>query len=362
MRHELSVSIVVKNGASKIIECLSRLVGLADELVVVDTGSTDNTVDLVRKFSKTVRIPVIIEPVGSLFLDDEDNFDFGRAKAYGYSLATKEYVMWADVNDMLDDAKSARAKFDKATSMYSHVNIIMYTRTSRKFKFPRLRITKRETSKFCNPIHEYVVDSYPKKKFITFKNEFINFKKSRDAKRNLKSLIKLWKRVHSLRTAYYIATTYKDIKDKKNARLWYEHCLSEFPFWEFEETIVAADFLINEAFAFGKYDKVDELTMDMIENAPDRAEGYYYRHIYNLKKNNIELAIKCLSKILELPLPRNSRIGINQKAYNKKECAARIEELLRQVNYDKQKINTDARIYNSMAEAIDATQFMTTIY
>ena len=93
MRHELSAVLVVRNGESKIEECLQRLVGLADEFVVVDTGSTDKTLDIARKFKNRVRQPVIIDAVGTLFLDDEGNFDFGKAKNYGFSLATKEYVM-----------------------------------------------------------------------------------------------------------------------------------------------------------------------------------------------------------------------------------------------------------------------------
>lgn len=362
MRHELSVSLVVRNGAEKIIECLSRLIGLADEIVVVDTGSTDDTLALARAFARKVKIPVIVDAVGSAFLDDEGNFDFGKAKGYGYSLCTKEYVMWVDVNDMLDNANEVRAKFDKATTMYNHVNILLYTQVTKKFKFPRLRITKRETSMFCNPIHEYVIDKGTNKKYITFKNSFINFKRKRDAKRNLKSLIKLWKQVHSLRTAYYIATTYKDVDQPDRARIWYEHCLHEFPYWEFEETIVAADYVINDAIKKGDYRLVDELTMDMIENAPMRAEGYYYRYIYNVKKNNLELALKCLDKIRTLPVPTNSRVGYNEKAYNKKEVLSRMDDIMRRLKYDHQEVNRDARVYNSIAEAIDATQFMTTIY
>lgn len=362
MRHELSVALVVKNGESKVVECLTRLIGLADELIVVDTGSTDNTVALVKKFARIYKVPLILDCVGNVFTDDEGNFDFGGAKGYSYTLATKEYVMWVDVNDMLDNAKEVRQKFDKATGMYSHVNICMFTRINRKFKFPRLRITKRETSVFCNPIHEYVIDKGTDKKYITFKNDFLNFKRKRDAKRNLKTLIKVWKQIHSLRTGYYIATTYKDIGNDKQARLWYENCLREFPYWEFDETIVAADYVINAAIKNGEYDVVDEYTMDLIENCPERAEGYYYRYIYNVKKGNLELAIKCLDKIMNLPIPSVNRIGFNEKAYNKKECAKRMEDIMRELKYKHQTLNKDARIYNSIAEAIDATQFMTTLY
>lgn len=362
MRHELSAVLVVRNGESKIEECLRRLVGLADEFVIVDTGSTDKTLEMARKFQTMVRQPVIIDAVGTLFLDDEGNFDFGKAKNYGFSLATKEYVMWVDVNDMLDNARDVRAKFDKASAIYSTSDIVMYTRITRSLKFPRVRIVRRETSRFINPIHEYVIDTAEPRKVITFKNEFLNFKKQRDVARNLKALIKLWKNGHSLRTAYYIATSYKDTKNPEMARLWYEICLNEFPYWEFDETIAAADYVVADALKKGEFAFADELTMEMIENIPQRAESFYYRYVYNVKVNKLEHALKCLVKLRELPPPPRSRIGVNMKAYNAKEREERIEEIWRQVKYNHQTMNTDARVYDSVQQAIDATQFMQTLY
>ena len=143
----------------------------------------------------------------------------------------------------------------------------------------------------------------------------------------MKALIKLWKKGHSLRTAYYIATSYKDTKNPEMARLWYEICLNEFPYWEFDETIAAADYVVADAL-----------------------------------KNGQEHALKCLVKLRELPPPPRSRIGINMKAYNAKEREQRIESIWRQVKYNHQTMNTDARVYDTMQQAIDATQFMQTVY
>lgn len=358
----MSAVIVVKNGSKKLQECLRRLVGLADEFVVVDTGSSDNTLELARKFQRSVRQPVVVDAVGTLFVDDDGNFDFGKAKTYGMSLATKEYVMWVDVNDILDDACDVRRKFDKASNMHSSIDVVMYTRITRTMKFPRLRIVRRETSRFVNPIHEYVVDSVEPKTVVTFKNEFVNFKNHRDVARNLKSLVKLWKSGHSLRTAYYIATSYKDTKKPELARLWYEICLNEFPYWEFDETIAAADYVVADALKNNQLALADELTMEMIENIPHRAESFYYRYVYNVKTNKLEHALKCLVKLRDIPPPARTRIGINMKAYNAKDREKRIEEIWRQVKYNHQSMATDVRVYGSVQQAIDATQFMTTVY
>lgn len=45
----LSVLIIAKNAGSKLEDCLKSISSLADELVIVDTGSTDNTVEIAKK-------------------------------------------------------------------------------------------------------------------------------------------------------------------------------------------------------------------------------------------------------------------------------------------------------------------------
>jgi len=50
----LSVALAVYNEASNIEECLSSVKEIADEIIVVDGGSTDETVALVKKFGATV--------------------------------------------------------------------------------------------------------------------------------------------------------------------------------------------------------------------------------------------------------------------------------------------------------------------
>ena len=46
MRKTLSVCIIVKNESHQIASLLNTLLILADEIVIVDTGSNDNTIEI----------------------------------------------------------------------------------------------------------------------------------------------------------------------------------------------------------------------------------------------------------------------------------------------------------------------------
>lgn len=50
-RHTLSVCIICKNEADRIEPCLASVAGWADEIIVFDSGSTDGTVEIVRRYT-----------------------------------------------------------------------------------------------------------------------------------------------------------------------------------------------------------------------------------------------------------------------------------------------------------------------
>lgn len=85
----ISVCMIAKNEEPYIEECLRRLAAYDWEIVVVDTGSTDRTVEIARKYTPNV------------FHFDWIN-DFSAARNYSISKATNDYILVVDCDEYLE--------------------------------------------------------------------------------------------------------------------------------------------------------------------------------------------------------------------------------------------------------------------
>lgn len=95
---KISAILIVKNEEAVIEDCLLSLADF-DEIVVVDTGSTDRTVAIVNEFES-----------GSsnlnLFVDYQWNDNFAEARNHALSKATGDWVMSIDADHVLMTAAS----------------------------------------------------------------------------------------------------------------------------------------------------------------------------------------------------------------------------------------------------------------
>lgn len=85
----LSVCIIAKNEESNLIRCLESIKGIADEVILVDTGSFDKTISIAEKYNaKIIEFPW------------EKNFSTARNKAL--KMATKDWILCLDCDEALD--------------------------------------------------------------------------------------------------------------------------------------------------------------------------------------------------------------------------------------------------------------------
>ncbi len=82
----LSVCMIVRNGAETLARALESATHFADEIIVVDTGSTDDTVAIAERYGAKV----------SHFQWQDD---FAAARNASLDLATGDWIMWLDADD-----------------------------------------------------------------------------------------------------------------------------------------------------------------------------------------------------------------------------------------------------------------------
>lgn len=84
----ISLCMIVKNEEKVLSRCLNSLKGLMDEIVIVDTGSTDSTKEIAAGYTDKI-------------YDFAWTDDFSAARNFAFSKATQEYIYSADADEVL---------------------------------------------------------------------------------------------------------------------------------------------------------------------------------------------------------------------------------------------------------------------
>lgn len=147
----VSVCMIVKNEEKILRRCLESLKEIADEFVIVDTGSTDATKKIAMEYTDKV-------------YDFKWINDFSAARNFSFSKATKEYIYTADADEVLN-AENRKKFMDLKRLLVPEVEIVqmlygnqLQFGTTYNFETeyrPKLFKRLREFN-WINPIHETV--------------------------------------------------------------------------------------------------------------------------------------------------------------------------------------------------------------
>ena len=84
----ISLCMIVKDEEAVLKRCLESVEGIADEIIVVDTGSQDRTKEIAEEIgAKVYRFP---------WIDD-----FAAARNFSFSKADMDYCLWLDADDVI---------------------------------------------------------------------------------------------------------------------------------------------------------------------------------------------------------------------------------------------------------------------
>lgn len=190
----LSVTLIVKNEEDHLARLLPML-GFADEVIVVDTGSDDGTTSVAKKHNaKVFNFP---------WCDD-----FSKARNYAISKARGDYVMWLDADDTLPQKTQNALMGWKNSAPKADMYWLRYQMQGQfSFWFWRERIVRRcAQCKFKGFLHEVIL---PFGQSLYLDLDIVHSPSASHGERNLgiyRNALAKGKRF-SLRDRYYFART-----------------------------------------------------------------------------------------------------------------------------------------------------------
>lgn len=221
----ISICLIVRDEEPIIERCLKNAVQIADELIVVDTGSTDRTKEIALRYTKLV-------------YDYAWQDDFAAARNYSYSKATKDYIMWLDADDDIDPEDIERIKYLK-THMPPETDVVFFNYTGDSSDenifadsdLLRDRLIRRAlNAKWQYPIHECIpIDKNWKALYRADIRIFHRKEKINEKRRNLRIFEKKMQEgfeLNSFNRAYYVRELCTDGQYEEAAaeyeKLWQE--------------------------------------------------------------------------------------------------------------------------------------------
>lgn len=146
----LSVIVITKNEAARIARCLSS-VSWADEIIVLDSGSTDNTLEIAKSYTPHV-------------FTNTDWQGYGVQKQRVLMRATGQWVLHLDADEWVDERLKANIlqvmKANQVDACRVPIKLCFYGKPLRFSSSPtrHLRLFKREGAKFSDDlVHEKII-------------------------------------------------------------------------------------------------------------------------------------------------------------------------------------------------------------
>ncbi len=115
----ITFGIIVKNEEKFLPACLESIKELADEIIVVDTGSTDKTVEIAKRF-------------GAKIIHHKWQLNMSKARDEYIKAATKEYILSLDADERIAKSDASRIK----PVLEAHPDVTGFFFVKRDYGFP----------------------------------------------------------------------------------------------------------------------------------------------------------------------------------------------------------------------------------
>ena len=325
----ICLNMIVKNEEKIIVHTLEKLLNKIrwDYWVICDTGSTDNTREVITEFFKSVNIP------GELINHEWKDFGHNRTEALKCAFEKTDYVFIFDADDeiCLDFKLPENLWADAYLFQFGHYHDYnCYTRS--------LLVNNRQKWKYVGVLHEVIVpDGFANTSEVIRGNYFVVSGRSGDRNTNnpdkylkdAKILEKAYQESKEIndplyeRYAFYCANSYFDHGDVENAIKWYKITLTHNNWCQ--EKYVCCMKLFQSYEKLGQRETGFYYCVKSISYDKERAEGLHQLIVHYCAEGMPDIAFAYYRLIQdylenryanEIPNPNNHKLFVDNSILN----------------------------------------------
>jgi glycosyltransferase involved in cell wall biosynthesis len=316
MKKTVALCMIVKNESDIILECLSSLYKLIDYWVIADTGSTDNTKEIITKFFKEKNIP------GEIVDHEWKNFGHNRTLAFDAAKGKADYALVIDADDYVEgdikwpedmDADSYAMRIGRVEFSWWRNQLF---RLDRDWEYVGVLHEYAKPKVLENPVIKKLEGAYRiVARTVGARNKNISIidKYKNDAIELEKALID---EPNNARYQFYLSQSYFDSQQYEKAE---ESYLKRAGLGGWPEEVYYSVYRIAlcKAMLNRPWPEIQQAFLDAYNNRPIRAEGLFHlSQIYRTKFNMPILAFMFAKAAMDIPFPQNEILFVPDAIYN----------------------------------------------
>lgn len=322
---------IVKNEEKNIKRCLDSIESIADEIIIVDTGSNDETLNICSNYNAKV-------------INHKWNNDFSEARNVSLEYATKDYILFLDADEeiskedlkklkaLLSSKKLAEGYFFRLTNIINGIEVGEYV----VFRF----FKNKRKYRFRGKVHEQIancIQKHNKDKCIEnidikiyhygYDPNKVNIESK--YKRNMGILNTYTEEEKDAYYFYVLGNEYARITDFKSAIESYEKSLD---LMELKYNYVFYPYLIlnivkaysNEKQFYDSIKFIEKIRLSI----PNFKDLYFMECLAYIECGKISKALECLNEYINCPVGNAYEYPHNnfEKIYDIKEMKKNLEQ------------------------------------
>lgn len=305
----ICLNMIVKDESKVITRGLATVKPIIDHWVIVDTGSTDGTQEIIRKFMADIP--------GELHERPWKNFGHNRNEALDLARDKADYIMFMDADELLEFSSD----FKMPPLLLDSYDCMIHTGPGSTYYARKLLIKADLDWKWHGVLHEYVGSPNAKTSDLIKGIEKISRRegaRSADPQKYQKDAKILEEGLKdeptNERYAFYLAQSYRDAGDYESSLKNYEKRV-KMGGWD-QETFCAMLQIGNLQEKLKKDPKIIiKSYLDAYLFRPTRAEPLFYLAKYYRGQKDFEKAYQTAKIGLTIPFPRDI-LFINSRVYD----------------------------------------------